>query len=278
MRPPSDNWLKEIEVFRNRAIDGSYSIPTYPWLAPPLHPRIRSLIENWGVESHIGTDEPLLGRMDEPIEKLVLVKSGVTARCFGSFHAVRRPAVAFSTPGRLACGNLNFFSKRPCIGSYFALVPSVVIGIPQSLLMSVCQKDPEMLMLVASEFELINLTDRMGFGAHASLSVEDRLLAYFLTWTVAFGREEIIDGISWARFPTPLRGTALQYVVNCSSTALERVIGNLKASGKYVIENDTARIQLSLLQHIHKWMRNIEEKNSCLHRDALSSIINNAIP
>ena len=50
MRPPSSNWLKEIEVFRNRDSDDSYNIPIYPWLAPPLHPKIRSLIERWGVE------------------------------------------------------------------------------------------------------------------------------------------------------------------------------------------------------------------------------------
>ena len=27
MRPPSSNWLKEIEVFRNRDSDDSYNIP-----------------------------------------------------------------------------------------------------------------------------------------------------------------------------------------------------------------------------------------------------------
>lgn len=45
MRPPSSSWLKEIGVFRNRLTDDTYSIPSYPWLAPPLHSRIRSLIE-----------------------------------------------------------------------------------------------------------------------------------------------------------------------------------------------------------------------------------------
>ena len=122
MRPPSSNWLKEIEVFRNRDSDDSYNIPIYPWLAPPLHPKIRSLIERWGVEKEVPANAPVLGHINERVDKLVLVKSGVTARNFGSACSVERPSVAFSVPGRLACGNLNFFSQRPCIGSYYALV------------------------------------------------------------------------------------------------------------------------------------------------------------
>lgn len=36
MRPPSSNWLKEIEVFRNRDSDDSYNIPIYPGLPLPF--------------------------------------------------------------------------------------------------------------------------------------------------------------------------------------------------------------------------------------------------
>lgn len=76
MRPPSSNWLKEIEVFRNRDSDDSYNIPIYPWLAPPLHPKIRSLIERWGVEKEVPANAPVLGHINERVDKLVLVKSG----------------------------------------------------------------------------------------------------------------------------------------------------------------------------------------------------------
>lgn len=273
MRPHSSNWLKEIEIFRNRLTDDTYSIPTYPWLAPPLHSKLRSLIERWGVETELAPHDPVLGHHNDKVDKLVLVKSGVTARCFGSIYGVQRPAVAFSIPGRLACGNLNFFSHRPCIGSYFALVPSVVISIPQSLLYSLCEKDPEMLMLVAREFELINLSDRLGFGVHSSLGVVDRLLAYFITWAVAFGREEQIDDAEWIRIPAPLRGEALQYVVNCSSAALERALSSLKSSGNYVQQSDSALIKLECLLPVHRWLRNIEERSSDLHRKPLRNII-----
>lgn len=274
MRPHSSSWLKEIEVFRNRINeDDDYAIPTYPWLAPPLHSKLRSLIERWGVETELAPHDPVLGSKQDKVDKLVLVKSGVTARCFGSVYGVQRPAVAFSIAGRLACGNLNFFSHRPCIGRYFALVPSVVVSIPQSLLFSICEKDPAMMLTVAKEFELINLSDRLGFGIHSSLGVDDRLLAYFITWVVAYGREEEIDGEIWIRMPAPLRGEALQYVVNCSSAALERAIGKLKSAGMLVSQADSALVKLECLLPVHRWIRNIEERSSDLHRDPLRKIL-----
>lgn len=274
MRPHSSSWLKEIEVFRNRINeDDDYAIPTYPWLAPPLHSKLRSLIERWGVETELAPHDPVLGSKQDKVDKLVLVKSGITARCFGSVYGVQRPAVAFSIAGRLACGNLNFFSHRPCIGSYFALVPSVVVSIPQPLLFSICEKDPAMMLTAAKEFELINLSDRLGFGIHSSLGVDDRLLAYFITWVVAYGREEEIDGEIWIRMPAPLRGEALQYVVNCSSAALERAIGKLKSAGMLVSQADSALVKLECLLPVHRWIRNIEERSSDLHRDPLRKIL-----
>ena len=112
MRPPSSSWLKEIGVFRNRLTDDTYSIPSYPWLAPPLHSRIRSLIERWGVETELGANEPVLGHVSDKVDKLVMVKSGITGRCFGSIYGVKQPGMAFSIPGRLACGNLNFLGMN----------------------------------------------------------------------------------------------------------------------------------------------------------------------
>lgn len=52
MRAPSASWFKEIESSRDKEIreDGNGNFPIYPWLAPTLHPKLRSLIERWGVE------------------------------------------------------------------------------------------------------------------------------------------------------------------------------------------------------------------------------------
>ena len=77
---------------------------------------------------------------------------------------------------------------------------------------------------------------------------------------------------------TPLRGAALQSVVNCSPAALERAVGALKQAGHYIVENDTALIRLSVLMPLHKWMRNIEEKDSDLPRDKLSHIMHETMP
>ena len=100
MRPPSSSWLKEIGVFRNRLTDDTYSIPSYPWLAPPLHSRIRSLIERWGVETELGANEPVLGHVSDKVDKLVMVKSGITGRCFHLRRQTTRHGVFHSrTPG-----------------------------------------------------------------------------------------------------------------------------------------------------------------------------------
>ena len=90
-----------------------------------MHPKLRSLIDRWGVVRELNAREPVLGEITDKVDQLVLVRSGITARIFGSLYNQSSPAMAFSVPGRLACGNLNFFSHRPCIGSYVAVVPSV---------------------------------------------------------------------------------------------------------------------------------------------------------
>jgi len=45
----------------------------------------------------------------ERVDHVVLVTRGVTARAIGSTKG-DSPAIALSTPGHLAAGNLNFFS------------------------------------------------------------------------------------------------------------------------------------------------------------------------
>ncbi len=261
MRAPSSNWFKKIERSRDAAYvrDRHGSFPIFPWLAPALHPTLRSLIERWGVEKILNARDPVLGQITDKVDQLVLVKSGITARFFGSAYRQNSPAMAFSVPGRLACGNLNFFSHKPCIGSYFAVVPSVVVSVPQSLVMSMCEKDKDFMLLVASEFEKITLSDRLGFGILAQMDIEGRFLAFLLSWAVAFGHLEVIDNEEWVRMPLPLRGDALRAVLNCSSATLDRCVITLKQQGDYVVGADFARIKFERLKPIHRWIRNSEE-------------------
>lgn len=264
MRAPSENWFKEIEQSRDSVFneENNGTFPIYPWLAPALDPKLRSLIERWGVVKELNAREPVLGEITDKVDQLVLVRSGITARIFGSLYHQSSPAMAFSVPGRLACGNLNFFSHRPCIGSYVAVVPSVVVTVPQSLVMSMCRSDTDFALLVASEFEKISLSDRLGFGLLAQLDNESRFLAFLLSWAVTFGHVEMVDDEDWVRMPLPLRGDALRAVLNCSSATLDRCLAALKQKGDYVVEGDVARVRLARLKPINRLIRNFEERTN----------------
>lgn len=67
-------------------------------------------------------------------------------------------------------------------------------------------------------------------------------------------------------------------MINCSAAALDRAVGALKQDGNYVTETDTARIRLSVLLPVHRWMRNVEEKESAFPRDKLSHILHETQP
>ncbi len=274
MRPPSHNWFREIERSRDRAYNEAAfgSFPIFPWLAPALHPELRSLIERWGVVRKVNAREPILGNPNNKVDQLVLVRSGITARFFGLVYRQSNPAMAFSVPGRLACGNLNFFSGRPCYGNYFAVVPSEVVSVPQSLVRQMCETNARFAMLVASEFEKISLSDRLGFGLLAKLDVENRFLAFLLSWAVTFGHMEMQGEEAWVRMPLPLRGEALESVLNCSSATLNRYQNALKQRGDFVVEGDIARVRLDLLKPINNWIRNIEDPTEQGSRARLSNL------
>ena len=51
MRAPSTHWFKEIQKSRVRDDSDEYPYSIYPWVAPPLHPRLREVIERWAPSS-----------------------------------------------------------------------------------------------------------------------------------------------------------------------------------------------------------------------------------
>ena len=260
MRAPSGQWFKDIADTRDAPWDGlsGPKSPVMPWIHPVLHPEIKSLIERWGVERTLAPKDPVLGT-SERVDQLVMVKSGITARCVSSPFAQSRLSVAIGLPGRLACGNLNFFTGRPCVGRYFALVPSVVVSVPQELVMSLAKKNTEFLLLIAAQFELAALSDRLGFAAETLLDIDERVLAFFMSWASVYGKLTEIDGETWVDMPHILRGEALRYVVNCSSAALERSMTSLKKKGLVVSEADRFRVKLEILKPVHQWLRSAEE-------------------
>ena len=82
MRIPSSLWQRELQAYKNQP----YAFPTpqevVPWLAPVVDPVIRNLVERWGTVIKL-RDGELLFKKEEPVDQLVLVHSGITARCVG---------------------------------------------------------------------------------------------------------------------------------------------------------------------------------------------------
>lgn len=273
MRAPSAHWFEDIEQTRQSTWSSSVGpdFPVVPWIHPELHPQIRSLIERWGTEKQLGAQDPVLGTSDR-VDQLVFVKSGITARCVGSPFSQSRLSVAVSIPGRLACGNLNFFTHRSCMGRYFALVPSVTLSVPQNLVMSLAKKDPEFMQILCIQFELANLSDRMGFAAETLLDIDDRILVFFLSWAVVYGHKITDGGTDWVEMPLTLRGEALRYVINCSSAAIERSLAALRKDGTLVVENDRMRVRLSALEKAHQWLRSSEEPSVMPRPEMLSRL------
>lgn len=122
MRNVSNEWLAAISTGRDYSIDEKKrgcAVPVTPWLHPPVGKRLRDLITKLGTVRELDRQE-ILYPQGRKISDIVLVQQGVTARSFG--NAVSGPkAAAISTPGHFACGNLNFLTRRPSLGTYFAL-------------------------------------------------------------------------------------------------------------------------------------------------------------
>jgi len=283
MRIPSENWLKDLGISRGRwTVAGDvnsespfYNFPIFPWITPLVHPELRSLFERLGVVRHFKANEQIRLSPDNKVENIALLVSGVTARHFGSTSAQSRLSIAISVPGRFACGNLNFFTHRPCIGRYYAVVPSTVLSIEQKFLYDLSQKDPQLQYLLATQFELNNLSDRLGFGAHSLLSVKERLLMFYLSWSAVFGKLVQFEGEDWVEVPLPLRGRILEGIVLCSPTALEQVLKEIKEEKCFIVlkGGDRAMIRLSVLEPVHSWIRSSEEFNKNEARERLRKLL-----
>ena len=79
MRAPSTHWFKEILKSRVRDDSDEYPYSIYPWVAPPLHPRLREVIERWGIVRELAAHDPVLGNATDRVDQVVLVKSGMTS-------------------------------------------------------------------------------------------------------------------------------------------------------------------------------------------------------
>lgn len=264
MRIPSRLWQEKLQAYKNQP----YAFPTpqeiVPWLAPVVDPVIRNLVERWGTVIKL-RDGEMLFKKEEPVDRLILVRSGITARCVGQLSGPHSGASsAFSTPGRFACGNLNFFSRRPCAGAYFALTDAKVVSCSQKLLRSLCAQNADLMYRFLQQFEVCTLSDRYGFMADRLLSVEDRIVCVYYVWANAYGTD-IFDGAgkAWTRMPVPIRGEALRQVICCSKSAFERGLSKFRNEGALRYEgSDHVLIRKDRLDRIALWLKSIKGKGS----------------
>lgn len=107
-------WHAAIE----RNIDSSWDAehmtmdPVVPFITHAVHPKIAGLIERLGVVRLLAPEE-LIFKPGEPVEQLILVKKGITAREVGQITN----ALAISPPGTSPAGTSTSSRATPASGA-----------------------------------------------------------------------------------------------------------------------------------------------------------------
>ena len=265
MKLHSQAWLASINQIREESwgIDHLPRTPVVPSITPPLHPKLRALFQNIGKPRALGAGERIFSA-DTPIDQIALTAKGITARELGQGLGCNPMGIA--PPGRIACGNLNFYSSHSCIGSYFALVPSEVILVSKSLLKGIFRKDPELSTLFAINAELCALSDRLTFAAMSMLPAEDRIRAFFIGWAASYAvlRADEQES-SWLVMPATIQRRFLERAVNASHASLESTLRNWRAAGLLRRLGSNVWLRPALLEPCHQWMLSLEEPSE-FHR------------
>ena len=106
----TQNWYVSIVQGKNNANSTGAifcKVPVMPWIHHRLHPVLVRIFLRLGLSKTL--KEERVFSPGERVDHVVLATRGVTARAIGSTKG-DSPAIALSTPGHLAAGNLNFFS------------------------------------------------------------------------------------------------------------------------------------------------------------------------
>lgn len=229
--------------------------PIVPFITHAVHPQIAGLIERLGVRRQLAPEE-LIFKPGEPVEQLILVKKGITAREVGQITN----ALAISPPGHFACGNLNFFTSHPCIGRYYAIVTSEIISVPQELVRRIIWSDPALARIMAIQLELCTLSDRMAFGSYAAISVDLRLKAFFIAWYRNYGQYfPEAGGEGWCVMPVSVQRKYLAAVINSSRVWLDKTFKDWKEKALYRVDGNFLLMRPSLLEPAYKWIVQMEE-------------------
>ena len=170
------------------------------------------------------------------VTHFVLVRDGLTARIASTFDGQPGAgAMALSPPNRLACGNLNWTTHRPAIGRYMTLTHATLSSISHNQFDEVISDVPkEILRKLFMQFELNNLSDRMGFALLALMPAIVRFQALFLSWAVYFGTIENVSGEGdIVTMPAPGRRWHIEQVICSSSVTLDKIVAELAQTHGY---------------------------------------------
>lgn len=246
-------------------------IPIMPWITHRLDPAFLSLVLRLGLRRNVRAGD-LLFEHSQKIDELLVVTRGITARSMGNLDG---QAIGLATPGRIAAGNLNFFSGRHAIGRYFAITDCELRVCPRSLLLPVLESDPELLKICAVQFECCALSDRLSFACLSLLEARDRLKAFLATWAVNYG-ELLVDnaGNRWIRMPIPTTIQTQSQIVNTSLNWVDRILHGWRKSGLWRRDREWVCVSPILLEETYHWMRSLEEGDNLFHYpDSLETLI-----
>ncbi len=256
MKYQSTAWFEMINAPREEAWQEKSAGCIYPSITHALHPRLRKLFERVGTCRWVEGGEAIV-RYGEHVNAVMLVLSGITAREVGRGDG---NAIAISVPGRFACGNLNFFTAHPCIGSYFAIVRSCVAVIKQTLLQKLIAEDAELWQLLCINAELCNLSDRMTFLVLTQLPAEERLKSFFLAWAACYANwVPEAAGEGWLQMPATIQRRYLVSAAAMSQCTLDAVLKDWSHAGQLRREGASLFVRPSLLEDCYRWICRMEE-------------------
>lgn len=242
-------------------------IPIMPWVTPPLHPQILSEFQRMGNIYDVEAGAHLLA--DTMVTVFVVVLEGLTGRVASTLEGQKSRAMALSAPRRFACGNLNFSTRRPAIGRYFALTKARLLYVRQGDVDDwLSSQSLDLIRSFFTQIELCVLSDRLGFAALTLLPAPMRLQALLLSWAFFFGSIKAVPGCGdIIEMPVPGRREHLEQVLSVSSATLDKLIAQLHEDAHFERDsNDFVRFQASVLQPVHEWMRYGDGDNAMYRR------------
>ncbi|MCI5850576.1 MAG: Crp/Fnr family transcriptional regulator [Sutterellaceae bacterium] len=222
----------------------------FPYISHPVHDRIVRAIREHGTEDSFPKGA-YITPPDAPIDRIVLVLSGLVARQAGS----ETGPIGLAPVGRFACGHLNFFTRHPAIGSYYALVPARVASLSQKRFRRLLEEDPELMRTFALQCELCTLSDRYGLATLSLLRVRERICAFLIAWARTFGRiaKTSTADTGWFILPRLPVDIACR-VVNSTPEYADRVLGPWTKEGLALQHGTEFAVHSSVLLPTFAWL------------------------